>query len=464
MTIQALYIYANIYILFFWVFYKVFLKLERNFQSNRLYLNVSMFACLVLPYFQYTVTGYLSSIDVFTNNSYFLNISYLLSEYPVLNAEVKPGLNWTNIILYFVLSGSTITFGYFLYGHIQIWTLIKKSEVIKHENVKVILCSKSFVPFIFNNLIIIPRSIPPKERHLIIHHEFLHYKFSHHIDNYLLQVFQIIFWINPAFYLLKRELKQVHEYQVDWQIISSGIDVSLYKLALIKFSVGNQKFALANGLSNYKIKNRIVMMNNINIKKGNWKFLLLFPAICIAVTILSFTNAKNNLINKTDKENLTISNVTDSVTFKLLSISELENEYQKNTGAIIPVFINFKSQLMIKGKKVIFQDVPGKVGSSYESTLKEKLGEPTPDIFDKILPDIKVIVQKDVITNKEDYNNLLNQVGFGIYMIQEKYSNKIFGEPYKSLSQINKEKMNMLIQLRIFIAPDKKMSTIKKKS
>ena len=110
---------------------------------------------------------------------------------------------------------------------------------------------------------------------------------------------------------------------------------------------------------------------------------------------------------------------------------------------------------MIKGKKVIFQDVPGIVGSSYESTLTEKLGEPTPDIFDKNLPEIKVIVQKDVSTNKEDYDNLLNQVSSGIYMVQEKYSNKIFGEPYKSLSQINREKMNMLIQPRIFIAPDK---------
>jgi hypothetical protein len=119
---------------------------------------------------------------------------------------------------------------------------------------------------------------------------------------------------------------------------------------------------------------------------------------------------------------------------------------------------------MINAKKVNFQDVPGIVSSSYESTLKEKLGEPTPGVFNKTLPDIKVIVQKDVTTYKEDYKILLNQVSSGICMVQEKYSNKIFGESYKSLSQTNREKIRMLIEPLIYFAPDKKMSSVMRTS
>ncbi len=333
--------------------------------------------------------------------------------------------------------------------------LIKNSELIEIDNKKVVLSSKYIVPFIYNGIIVIPKSIPQPERQIVISHELLHYKFGHHWDNILSQLIQTIFWLNPFFYFLKRELKQVHEYQVDSRIISSDIDVSIYKLALIKFSVGYQKFAIANGLTNCKIKKRIIVMNNTNSNKRKWKFLLVFPALFFFTIILSFTNTESDLLINSRNKNIINNPITDTVIIKLINVSDAENiQNIKYPDHTVVILMNKLSQIAVEHKRCSHQKVIGEMCRVFELRTKQNFGEINPSMMKNISPKIRILVQKSVNSNKTKYDNLINQIILGIYKLQEIYSNKLYGNSYKLLTKENKEKINKLIQPNIYILPD----------
>ena len=450
-----------------YLFFRLLMRNETFFRISRSVLLFIVFASVVIPFIvlPHTIHPDVSiKLDpIFQGNT--------IIEKPVQVEEVNPAIysSKTNsaasppiiistktVLLYIYLTGVLISLLLFVYSIFLVLRLFRKSRKTTLDGIQIMIHNSDIAAFSFRRRILISKHDYDTNADAVLTHELSHIRHGHFYDLMLMEMVKIIYWFNPLIYRIGRDLKDIHEFQADEHTLNSGVDSTKYQLLIIQKCVGHQSFALANSFNHCQIKKRITMMNKSKSSKAwCWKVATFLPLL--ALLLMAFGKRGENPPEKRNlPETVVISpNLTDSITFKLLSISELENEYRQNTGNIIPVFINFKSLLMIKGKKVIFQDVPEKVGSSYESTLTEKLGEPTPDIFDKNLPEIKVIVQKDVSTNKEDYDNLLNQVSSGIYMVQEKYSNKIFGEPYKSLSQINREKMNMLIQPRIFIAPDK---------
>ena len=100
-------------------------------------------------------------------------------------------------------------------------------------------------------------------------------------------------WFNPAAWLLKRELKDIHEYQADTSVLQSGIDATTYQLLLVKKAVGASSYTLANSFNHSKIKKRITMM--LKEKSNKWarlKLLLLLPLGALSLYAFARPEAK----------------------------------------------------------------------------------------------------------------------------------------------------------------------------
>ena len=281
------FLYTNLYILLFWGFYKLVLHNEKQFRNNRIILMLSVPVAMVLPFGHQTFADYLASYQTLSGTPLSKGLSIMLQELTVrYNTDIVETTRYNYPTLLLAI-GSTLTLLWTLAGHFKIVTLIRSTQAEHISNNKVNISAKSVVPFSYFKSIVIPQSTPAAERHMVVLHESYHIKFMHYIDTYLLQILQVIFWMNPFFYLLKRELKQVHEYEVDQQVISSGIDAINYKVTLVKFSIGSPKFLLANGLTNYPLKKRLIMMNNSNQKQNTWKYMLLFPVLALSFAAIS---------------------------------------------------------------------------------------------------------------------------------------------------------------------------------
>ena len=106
----------------------------------------------------------------------------------------------------------------------------------------------------------------------------------------LVAVFQ---WYNPAAWLMREELKAVHEYQADSGVISSGVNPREYQMLLIKKAVGARFPSLANSLNHSKLKKRITMMYNPKTSASRrLRVLALAPAFAAAVLVTDISSLR----------------------------------------------------------------------------------------------------------------------------------------------------------------------------
>lgn len=126
----------------------------------------------------------------------------------------------------------------------------------------------------------------------ILTHEQAHISLRHSWDVLFMGLVTLFQWWNPAAWLLCRELRQVHKYEADEAVINQGVDVKQYQLLLIRKSVGNQLFSMANNFNYQSLKKRIRMMT-MN-KSSRWKTLRALAVVpVIALALLAFANPKN---------------------------------------------------------------------------------------------------------------------------------------------------------------------------
>lgn len=122
---------------------------------------------------------------------------------------------------------------------------------------------------------------------MILAHERHHIAAGHRYDLMLAQAVIILNWFNPAAWLMRDELRAVHEYQADMAVLGSGASEREYQLLLIAKSVGHRISSLANSLNHSKIKKRITMMlTHDRALRHRWHTMAVVPAVALALVML----------------------------------------------------------------------------------------------------------------------------------------------------------------------------------
>ena len=119
-------------------------------------------------------------------------------------------------------------------------------------------------PFSWMNFIVISAQEEGFGRRASMRHELSHIVLLHHLDLLLLMVCVIV---NPTCWLVMKEIKIVHEYEADDEVINHyRIQSRDYQRLLILRTVGAEAYALASSF-NLNIKKRIIMMKK---KQSHW--------------------------------------------------------------------------------------------------------------------------------------------------------------------------------------------------
>ena len=146
-------------------------------------------------------------------------------------------------------------------------------------------------PFSWMNHIVISSHEEGFGRRASIRHELSHTLLLHHIDLLLTMICVII---NPVCWLVMKEIKIVHEYEADDEVINHyRIQSRDYQRLLILRTVGAEAYALASSF-NLNIKKRIIMMKK---KQSNW-WRMTWIAVTlplIGVSLMAFSKPKEAL-------------------------------------------------------------------------------------------------------------------------------------------------------------------------
>ena len=151
--------------------------------------------------------------------------------------------------------------------------------------IRLVVHNEEYGPFSWMNYIVISDKENGFGRRASMHHELSHIKLLHPLDLVFILLCTLV---NPVCWLVMKEIKVVHEYEADDEVINHyHIQSRDYQRLLVLRTVGAEAYALACSF-NLNIKKRIIMMKK---KQSTWWRMtwiaVTLPLVGIALTAFS---------------------------------------------------------------------------------------------------------------------------------------------------------------------------------
>ena len=269
--------------------YALLLSNETYFRLNRIWLIFSILTGLVLP----LIPDFEISSD--TPAGIMLQPFVVSATYVRQNFETvsSPDTIATKIGFGIYLLGFSVCLLRFWIGIFTILKLAFFAKKIKQNGYILMEINDLYLPFSFFNWIFInPNLIEKADFGVIMQHENAHVKQRHSIDVILTEFIAMLFWFSPLIWLLRKSLRNVHEYLADAAVLSAKIPPPQYGRILVKQRQQGLSLTLANHFIFSQLKKRLLMMTrNPSTRRALLKYALALPIITVGVTILSAKNA-----------------------------------------------------------------------------------------------------------------------------------------------------------------------------
>ncbi len=273
----------------FYLLWKLLLSRETFHRFNRIALLAVMALAMVLPWVRV-------SLDVATPVSkgmVMLNEIIVSQDGATQFHQAASSWNMVNVatLVYFI--GMAMVAAWLLHSQWSLRRLMKKGRKESLPGgITLHVVPGNQAPFsYFKHIVINEQDYRDNPREILIHEQ-AHIGLRHSWDVLFIGLVTMFQWWNPAAWLIGHELRQVHEYEADQAVLNNGIDARQYQLLLIKKSVGDQLFSMANSFNYQSLKKRIRMMS-MN-KSSQWNRLRALAVVpVIALAMLAFANPKS---------------------------------------------------------------------------------------------------------------------------------------------------------------------------
>ena len=302
----------------FYLFYKLLLSRDTFHAFNRATLLLLMLLSLVLPFVS------LSIDEPTVVNNGMVQVEQLLVA-GVTGEDTQPaGLTLVQVLFMVYMVGVVVSVGREIVSLAGLYKLISGRDHVTIDNgIRIIVIDGDMAPFSWFNNIVISRSDYESGRREILIHEMAHISRHHSLDILLCNVLLIFQWFNPAVWLLRRELRNIHEYEADEAVLASGANAAEYQLLLIRKAVGERLFSMANNLNHNSLKKRITMM--LTKRSNPWnrvKVLLTVPVAAVAVVAFATPKAESLSREIEHESDAIVSSVVKSTSDKAALVAQ----------------------------------------------------------------------------------------------------------------------------------------------
>ncbi|MFG6386428.1 MAG: hypothetical protein K1V80_08170 [Muribaculaceae bacterium] len=339
---------TSILLFLMWSVYHIALSTENKFTLNRitviaiygLSIAGALFLFLNLVPADYTVQN---------GPTHGLVVKYT----PVISQSLK------KILSYVWLAGAVSVLLSTVVEIFRVNRLLKKCDRTQRDGFTIFISpDRRLSPFSFWNKIIMNRNDFEENFDPIFFHEHGHILNRHTTDTVIAQLFVIFCWYNPAAWLIRSDLKSVHEYQADCHALNTGINIRQYQLLLLEKAIGSKFPSICNNLNHSKLEKRIVMINRTDSRSSLYRLRYLLPmaALCFGFMIMSTPTLKAMITP--EKELVTVHGRSNKSSLDGVSIyvdgkllpSQKINDISPNTIEAISVDKN-KSRIDITTKQ-----------------------------------------------------------------------------------------------------------------
>ena len=228
--------------------------------------------------------------------------TYMMNEimvYADATAQMNPeqtvqdagSISWASVLTLVYMAGVIICLFRVAIGVLSSEILCHRRSRTLADGSRLVITDRNYAPFSWRNYIVISRKDYEANGAMIITHEQAHVRHHHSFDLMLAQLFCAFQWFNPAAWMLKRSLLEVHEFEADASVLDSGFDERRYQICLVRAALQGSFATTTNNFANCSTKKRIVMMNRHSTNPwARLRVLLMLPAVALSVTVASAGN------------------------------------------------------------------------------------------------------------------------------------------------------------------------------
>ena len=269
----------------FYMFYRLLLSKETFHRINRIVLLGTAALSFVLPLCVITIREV-----VVLPSSGQAAVETVASGAAV--EQIAVAEPWWVVALCAVCAvGALASLGFTLFSIIRVKQIIARGEcILQKDGVKLVLIEEQVAPFSWMKHIVLSRADYEAGAEQILVHERAHIAYGHSIDLLFVDLVTALQWFNPAIWMLRSDLRALHEFEADDAVLISGADVKEYQYLLIKKAVGKSGYSVANSFNHSTLKNRITMMSNKKSSRmGAWKALYVLPLVGVSLVATAET-------------------------------------------------------------------------------------------------------------------------------------------------------------------------------
>jgi len=255
----------------FTLVYVLFLRRETFFLLNRIYLMAAVFFSVLLPFVHITGSNAMPSVmldEVTVTAIRYQNLLQTVTVYGNrLSGAIEQTIQSIGLIRLIYLSGTLIFVIVFLYRLAQVTALILNNKSEVKNGIRIVKINRDTTPFSFFRFIFINRNDAdnPGMKEMLSH-EMEHARQGHSFDVLILELLTIFQWFNPFIWLLKRSVRENHEFLADHGVLKPGVSSAAYRMLLLNSSFVQQP-VIANNFNYSLVKIRIKMITKIKSSK-----------------------------------------------------------------------------------------------------------------------------------------------------------------------------------------------------
>ena len=293
---------STVYLGLFYAFFLMAMRGTTFFRFNRAMLLLGTFVCMLLPCYTITV----NEVEGVPLPMQILDEMLVLktTDEPIETSAIELPLQETAptasspllpiVLLSIYFLGILVYLIMVIRSFAEVWKMIASHPKQWKDGCWLVIIPEKIPSFSWSNYIVISEEDYRNYPQVLVHEQ-MHYHFRHSYDILFMTLVNALHWFNPLVWLVRTELKQLHEFEADQGVINQGINATQYQILLVKKVVGPKLYTIANGFNHTKLKKRITMM--IQEKSNGWerlKWLAVVPIVTGAV--LLFTEVKEKQV------------------------------------------------------------------------------------------------------------------------------------------------------------------------
>ena len=403
--------------LVFYLFYRFLLKKETFHRFNRAVLVGTAILSFILP---------LCIITIKKTAELPEDLPSPVQVGPITLADAaQTGAPWwqTAVIAVF-WAGVAFVLIRVLISVLSIRKIVRQGKTVLNEDgCKTVVTDRDIEPFSWMRYIVLSRKDYEENPDPVIAHEKAHIKSGHSIEVLLVDIMSALQWFNPAIWMLRSDLKEIHEFEADDAVLRGGANLKDYQYLLIRKAASKSGYSVANSFNHSILKNRITMMSKSKspLYRG-LRALYVLPLVCLCLALQAQTVIVPQEQNKDTKNPQITVRTTDGTTplYIVLESGQEREISSEEFSQIEPGRI--KSMEILKDQRAIDQYGPKAANGVVKITMKlpdeideevvvvRKEAVPITGRYDAVASKplilMKQITGKEVVLSDEEYDKI----------------------------------------------------------